>query len=222
MKKVLKNLLLSLVCIFTLFSITSCKKEMSLSDYVSEYRTCVYVAESGSLILKATSGEREYPYIADGKAEKTSPYFEVTLLGADEGKKITISFNVNSSAHGGLMNYDSVKRCYSYSEGISAGGEEIVFTIDDGENKTELTAKNKRSADCLTLNSLLDKVKSEKSELITSLTDKNIFNGEIYIRYLYDEGEYFYVGITDSNKKITALLFDAKSGKLLAERTLEG
>ena len=53
-------------------------------------------------------------------------------------------------------------------------------------------------------------------ELFASLTDGNIFLGEIYVRLLYDDGCYYYVGVCDRNKKITAYLVDGERGKVIA------
>lgn len=120
------------------------------------------------------------------------------------------------------MNYDSVKKCFSFSDGVSGEcPDKITFEVTYDENSATLSADNKRSANALSLSEILEKVKEQKGDLIASLTDKRAFNGEIYVRFIYDEGEYYYVGITDANGKINALLLDAKSGNIIAEKELD-
>ena len=53
---------------------------------------------------------------------------------------------------------------------------------------------------------------------IESMTDKYGFTGEIYIRLIYEDAPYYYVGIIDRNGTINAFLLNATSGKILAKR----
>lgn len=219
MKKSFNRIIFTFLCIFFSLSFASCEKKLSLEKYVSENRTGYYYAETDDFSLKAYFTIREYPYAADGIAKDVSPVAEVFLFTENTGEKINISFSLNGKTYGGEMNYDSVKKCFSFSDGVS--GEcptGITFNVTYGETDVSLSVGNKKSESALPLSDLLEKVKEQKSDLIDSLTNKRTFNGEIYVRFIYDEGEYYYVGITDTNKKTTALLLDAKSGKIIAEK----
>ena len=50
------------------------------------------------------------------------------------------------------------------------------------------------------------------------MTDKYGFTGEIYLRLIYEETAYYYVGIIDRNGNIYAFLVNAQTGKILAKR----
>ena len=50
------------------------------------------------------------------------------------------------------------------------------------------------------------------------MTDKYGFAGEIYIRLLYEEAPYYYVGIIDRSGGCNAFLMNAETGKILARR----
>ena len=54
-------------------------------------------------------------------------------------------------------------------------------------------------------------------EVFKGLTDGDIFRGEIYVRLLYDEKCYYYVGVCDREGKIYAYLVDGETGKVIAE-----
>lgn len=50
------------------------------------------------------------------------------------------------------------------------------------------------------------------------MTDANGFAGEIYLRLIYEDVPYYYVGIIDREGRIFALLVDSEDGKILAKR----
>ena len=64
----------------------------------------------------------------------------------------------------------------------------------------------------------LQKLQESEGELFSSLTDKYGFTGEIYLRLLYEDAPYYYVGVIERTGKIHAFLLNAKTGKILAKR----
>ena len=75
------------------------------------------------------------------------------------------------------------------------------------------------TADVLTPEAALSNLVAEENALFSSLTDKYGFAGEIYIRLIYEDSPYYYVGVIDRNENIRAFLINAKTGKILAKRT---
>ena len=75
--------------------------------------------------------------------------------------------------------------------------------------KTETTRSPKQ---------ILEDLKNGESELFSSMTDKYGFTGEIYIRILYEDFPYYYVGVIDRNGKTNAFLLNGETGKILAKR----
>ena len=65
---------------------------------------------------------------------------------------------------------------------------------------------------------ILQNLQKTESELFSSLTDEYGFAGEIYIRLIFEERPYYYLGVIDRNGKITAFLLSAETGKILAKR----
>ena len=68
-------------------------------------------------------------------------------------------------------------------------------------------------------NDILKSVIAYDNELFESMTDKYGFKGEIYLRLLYEEAPYYYVGIINRNGDIYAFLINATTGKVLAKRS---
>ena len=58
-------------------------------------------------------------------------------------------------------------------------------------------------------------------ELFDSMTANGLFDGEIFIRLLYDEGCYYYVGVCNKQKNIKAYLLDGERGKIIATKELQ-
>ena len=61
-----------------------------------------------------------------------------------------------------------------------------------------------------------------EKELFENMTVNGVFDGEIYVRLLYDDGCYYYVGVCGKDKNITAFLVDGEKGKIIAKKTLNG
>lgn len=201
-------------------SFCGCKDEVDLSSYVSENRTGYYISssENGDISLKAFYTLREYPYAADGFAREKSGVFEVKLESENYYKSVDVSFSLNGKECGGAMEYDGAKKIYEYSASASLSPEEsIVFTVTaDGETYS-LNAENKNLG-YLSGEEILSAVKSEKKGYIDSLTEKNKFNGEIYLRFIFDKKGYYYVGIISKDGRTLSLLSDAATGEIIAER----
>ena len=59
----------------------------------------------------------------------------------------------------------------------------------------------------------------QEKELLKTLTNGKEFAGELYVRILYENVPYFYVGVVDRKGNVTAFLLDGKTGKILAKRS---
>ena len=62
----------------------------------------------------------------------------------------------------------------------------------------------------------LDCVIEKNADYFKRLCDGNVFLGEIFIRLLYDEGCYYYVGVCDRQGAVKAFLVDGEQGKIIA------
>ena len=199
----------------------SCSKKIDYFDYVSELRSNVLVASKNNLSLAVYATEKETPYAADGIKRETTPRAEIYLTAPTGVESYDISFTYEGKEYGGDMSFDNVKLEYFYSCSLDlSAAAEIVFTVAFDETTAELTAASVRTEETLSPRDILNKVKTAESETFNSMTDRNGFAGEIYMRLIYEDAPYYYVGIIDREGRILALLVDSTEGKILAKRQM--
>ena len=209
--------MLLLACAFFLFP--SCSKKLDYFSYVSELRNNIFLAESDQLSLHVYAVAKESPYVADGIPREISKRTEIFLTAPSGDKEYAISFTVDGKQQGGDMSYDNVKAEYYYFCTLDLSAfSEIDFTLSCGEETVTLNAKSVVNERTITPQTALSCVQNAETELFQSLTDKYGFAGEIYMRLIYEDCPYYYVGIIDRSGNTTAFLLNGETGKILAKR----
>ncbi len=219
-----KRLIFVFLSTFFLFTcvcgFAGCKQEICLSDYVSEYRNNLFIHNDKGITIKAQSVQKEYPYVADGHKGDMSQRVEFFITTPAEIEKCTVVFMVNGKEYGGDASYNNVKQQFYFScNGDFAGASNILvkLTLNETESEFLLTSV---ATNVLSLEQVLNSVFEQEKDLLKRLQNKKEFLGELYVRLLYEDAPYFYVGVVDRNGKITAFLLDGKTGKILAKRTV--
>ena len=119
------------------------------------------------------------------------------------------------------MSFDNVKAEYFFACTLDiSDAKQIPCAIQYGNQTIELTAYSIRTENTLTAINILSILEIEEQALFSSMTDKYGFSGEIYIRLIYEDSPYYYVGIIERNGVSHAFLINAQSGKILAKRTM--
>ncbi len=210
-------LVLFLACLCsTLFA---CKKEINYFGYVSELRSNVFLASNEEFSLRIYSVQKESPYSADGVPREINVRTEIWLVAPSGDKECNLSFSLNDKLYGGEMSYDNVKAEYYLSCAVdTAALSAIECKLSYGEKECVLTANSVLSGDTISPETLLKNLTIAESELFASMTDKYGFAGEIYLRLIYEDSPYYYVGVIDRKGKTNAFLINATSGKILAKR----
>lgn len=216
--RMIKTFLLILALCFSAV-LYGCKKEIRYFDYASEVRHNILLAERDGFSLRIYAVEKEYPYTADGVKRETSQRAELYLLAPSGDKNYAVEFSVNGVKQSGDMSFDNVKAEYYYScaTDISACTE-LKVQISCEEEVQEFTAVSVKNANTLSPDEALNELVKAENGIFTELTDKYGFAGEIYIRLIYEEKPYYYIGIIDRNGNTTAFLMNAETGKVLAKR----
>ncbi len=218
-RKVFFRIFALFICSLLLLILIACKKEIDYFSYVSELRDNTLLAENETLSLRVYSVRKENPYIADGVARETSKRTEVYISVPAGDKECLLSFSVDGKPLGGDASYDNVKGEYYYSCSADASDlETLAISVTYGDTVYELTAVSVKRKDTLSPKAALQKLIKEESALFQNLTDEYGFAGEIYLRLLYEDSPYYYVGVIDRDGKTTAFLLNAQSGKILAKR----
>ena len=201
-------------CLFT-----GCKKNVNYLDYISEKRTDIYLYSDDGLEIKIYKSEKETPYSADGIKGNMGKLCEIFVTLPKSAETVEISVGgIN-----GEMSYRAVENCYyiSAADGGIDGESASVTLVRDGESAT-YTAQSVLYDGVMNCDQAVKCVIDYNTELFKSLTTDKLFDGEIFVRLLYDEGCYYFVGVCDKNSKITAYLVDGERGKIIAQREING
>jgi hypothetical protein len=214
--------LFSIFCLavfFLVLGFSSCTKEVDYFRYVSENRSNVFLAENEDFSLKVYSLTREIPYLSDGIPKTLSTVTEVRLTAPSGEGAYEIEFSVQGKKYGGEISYDNVKSEYFFSCSLDSSKEtSIPFKIKFDDTVVELNANSVRTPSTLSPKKILDIIHSSERELFKSMTDKYGFKGEIYVRLIYEDTPYYYVGLIGRDKTMYAFLVNAQTGKILAKR----
>ncbi len=208
------------IALFCALSFVGCKKQVRYADYVSELRSNIFLTKTERLSLRIYSVTKETPYAADGVPQESSPRTEVYLVAPAGDKVCTLFFTVDGKEYGGEMSFDNVRaEYYFYCTLETSALREIVCKITYGGEESELTAKSVRTKNTLSHTDILNGLLRAEKALFDGLTDKYGFAGEIYIRLIFEESPFYYVGVIDRKGNITAFLINGETGKILAKRT---
>jgi hypothetical protein len=214
-------LLFSFFLFFPLFFLFGCSKEVDYFSYVSELRNNVFLAQNETFSLRIFSVLKETPYEADGIPKEISHRAEFYLSAPSGDKDYELSFTLNEKTYTAALSYDNVKGEYYYFQTLDISEfDRIDCTLVCDNQTTPLFAQSVKTKTTLSPRDILDKVKASEPTLFSSLTDKYGFAGEIYLRLLYEDAPYYYVGIIDRNGNASAFLLNGETGKILAKRNL--
>ena len=217
--KALRAVFALFLLFFLSASLYSCKKEIRYFDYVSELRSNVFLASDDEFSLRIYSLVKESPYSADGVPRETNTRTEIWLVAPSGDKECNVSFTVDGKPYGGEMSFDNVKAEYYLACPLdTATLSTIECNITYGEKESMLTAKSVLSQTTLPPETVLKNLVATEQELFNAMTDKYGFAGEIYLRLIYEDSPYYYVGVIDRSGKTNAFLINATSGKILAKR----
>lgn len=205
---------LFLPCVFS-----GCNKEMDYTAYISEKRTNIYMYSNDGIDISVHCVQREQPYAADGYCGEMCPLAEIYVQFTSNPDGVYISVG----EYYGEMSYEAVNDRYCISFTAEAfTGDSVELTLTYGGESATYTALGALSSGIMSCEDALKCVIDYDGTLFEGLTNNGIFGGEIFVRLLYDDGCYYYVGVCDKNKKINAYLLDGERGKIIATKQLQG
>ena len=117
------------------------------------------------------------------------------------------------------MSFDNVKGDYYFSCTLDVSNlSALSCRIRYGETERTLNAVSVRDESTLSPEAALSALQLAENELFQAMTDKYGFVCEIYLRLIYEDSAYYYVGVIDREGKTNAFLLNATTGKILAKR----
>lgn len=215
-----KSIIALLIAVLTAAGVAAgCAKQINYLDYVSEKRTNVYVYEDDSVLIKINCSYKEQPYAADGIRGEVGGLCEIFVSLPKNPQELEVSFE----GFGGEMNYRAVDNLYYLSftaEPFDKNSVEVTLSAD---GKTDVyTALTVIYAGVMSCDDAVLCVIDHDKTLFENLTVNGVFDGEIFVRLLYDEGCYYYVGVCNKQKHISAFLIDGERGKVIATKETDG
>lgn len=214
-----KLILLVIVVLCAVCIPAGCSRRINYLDYVSERRTDIFIYKDDTTEITVYCSEREQPYAADGYKGEMCPVTEIFASLPKNPQELSVSVE----GHEGEMNYQSVDNRYYLSFTATAfekSALEVTLTADG--KTTTYTLQSVKSEGVFGCDKAVLCAVDYDRELFDGLTSNGLFDGEIYVRLLYDDGCYYYVGVCDKERNITAYLLDGERGKVIATKTLQG
>lgn len=208
---------LAAICALSALAFSGCKKDTDYSQYISEKRTDIYLYSNDGTEIKIYKSEKETPFCADGIKGNVTDITEIFVKLTKNCEEVEIS----AGGISGEMNFKAVENLYYLSASAAdISGDSVEVTLKlDGKEET-YTAQSVKYGNIISCENALQCVIERDKELFESMTDNGVFSGEIFIRLLYDEGCFYYVGVCDRNKNINAYLVDGERGKIITTKQL--
>lgn len=196
---------------------SACSKQPDYIGYISEKRSEIYLYSDDDVDFKIYCTEREQPYLSDGICGEMCRIIEVYASFAAPHESVGATIGGFTAE----MNYEAVGKRFTLTYPLapfSADGVDVKLDFGDGEKS--FRALNVSDGDTISCEEAVRYAAEYDKELFESLTTKKSFAGEIYVRLLYDEGCYYYVGVCDRDKNVSAYLIDGVKGKVISHKKL--
>lgn len=217
MKKIFYKFAIIISCFTIAINLGACKREINYFDCASEIRQDVYLYADDDLQFKIYVGERETPYLTDGIKGEMNGIVEAYLTISNCDQEVWLEME----SFKGQMNYQAVTKNFYLNfagDGFESEKVKVKLTLD-GKVK-EFCAESVLYDGVIDCKTAVDSVAEYAKDKFAQMCASGEFLGEIYVRLLFDEKCYYYVGVCDSLGKISAYLVDGETAKIIAERQL--
>lgn len=195
-----------------LLPLVGCNTSPNFSNYVSDERYDWLQYADDKTQVDVQLSHREVPFEHDGIVGKREDLIEVYVSLMPMPTECTIHIG----DEGGEMSFLTVKNCFYWSQGkLPSDMTSIAITVDG--DTAEFPLSSIKYEGVISTRQALDCVVEHATTLFEGLSQGKLFAGEITVRLLYDEGCFYYVGITDEKGHTIAYLVDGERGKVLAE-----
>ena len=212
--------LIFVICL-TITSI-SCKNNVDVSMYVSEYRSNIYEGENNGCKLTVYTERREDPYLLDGFVGNNKNFLTVKLESFSEnadGVSVVISYDENS--YNADFNFNPINGKFVAEILVDElpKSPTISAIVKESESENTITLNTKRFNDTKDYKEALNSVCNYDKEVVEKLFSSISVVAEVHIRLISDnEKNYYYVGFCDKEGKIYAYLVDGKDLKVIAKK----
>ena len=218
----MKKLFAFALCLLTFLlppTLTACKEEFTLLDYVSVLTLDVYRAEYKGYTLTANYGYTEEPLILDGKRGKTTYYLTVTLPINEDN----ITYKIKLNDVDGEWNFKHDLHTATLKAKIPLSKHLFNFdaTVVCESDQTTVNFTSIIPPNTLAPKDALKHLEKAQQTYVNSYMKDGIFTAEIILKLsVFKNSAYYYVAISDSDDNYKAMLINGATGELLAIRNV--
>ncbi|HEY8443410.1 MAG TPA: hypothetical protein VIL24_01255 [Clostridia bacterium] len=228
----MKRILTVLILVLTLCVINmGCgdKIPAEIKKNLSEIRVNIYEFSNDNMSVNIITGEREEPYVLDGKANGMIEYTVITFTPENPdyiSSEITYNYTLKTGKkdYSGKFTMHPFGNSYAaeINEMINAKSVQLTVTASKDDWKFEESAviESILTSEMMGWQEALIKGKDALKKATESMYEKNKLKAEVYVKLLCDplgktSDHFWYVAFADGNKIVSALL-DPVSKEVLA------
>ncbi len=204
-----------LAAFFCLPALSACKKA-DCTEAISDVRSDLFLAETQEFTLTLACISREQPFLSDGIVAPRSDYIEITLTPALLGERYTVT--LLDDGWGGEMSYRSASGDYTFSGTHAYPAGSVSLRISWGDKRRDIVATSVKTDNTLSAEDAARRAFEAERDNLSHFTADGTFLGEIHVRLLRRDKNYYYVGFVARSGETYALLLDAETGEVLARR----
>ncbi len=220
----MKKFISFILVLLSMLTLSACKSKTSLSNYVSELRSDVFIGQSETFTVKAGYGFSETPYSNDGKVANKVYLLTLKLLNKETSQNnYTVSVDFNGQKYSSTFKLNPVSHSLIATLEIENFNlKEFTANITCGDKTEEVRLKSQLPDNTISYEKALKCLQESQPQLIKAFSDSvGNFNAELYARIIVKkEKAYWYIGIAAGNDLLKALLIDGATGEVLAIREI--
>ena len=227
----MKKSILCAICIglFGLVMVFSGCTQTTL-DYaernISEVRHNIFEGATADYFVTFSSGQREQPYIIDGKSETKTNFGIISVLprGALNPVSLEFSMTINAKFYTGQFERSPFDDTFAFDIGVTASdADDISVTIKRNADEQSADLSCISQAFSVKSDKALEIAVSEFETELKTLTDDGNISAEVYIKIISDAdktiGQYFwFVSFINSELAELSAIIDPMSGEVIAKK----
>ncbi len=216
----MKKVWLSLGLLPLAFAMSGCSKshEEMIAENMSEITYTYFYGKCDEFEISISSGEREEPYIYDGRNEEKCDFGLVVAKLNSKAEKESMVFSINGDASSGLLEYNLMTGTYMLDIERQFSQDDVI-SVKYGNTQITLDCLSKDFV--VDYNSAIQIGVQEFSEEISSMIQKEELKAECYLKILDNlsngfETRFWCFSIVNIEGEHLNCIIDVETGEITA------
>ena len=191
--------------------------DMAISK-MSEITYSYFYGKCDTFEISISSGEREEPYVYDGKSQEKCDFALVTAKINTNSEKINMTFSINGEASSQILEYNIMTGTYMVDLEQQLDADDQI-SVKYGNTQISVDCKSKEFA--IGYQKAIEIGVNEFSEDMTKVTESGEFKAECYLKILdnisnnYDSS-FWCFSIVDEKSQHLNCIIDTQTGNIVA------